>query len=265
MERALNAPLPHDGNAWRVAALTMMRPQQLDALLAANAQRALSWVRAAAEHGLAEAQVRLGRMMLAGEGTEKNEAEALIWFSRAAESGDAEAQNMLGRCFENGWGVEVDAARAAALYASAAEQSHAWAQYNLGHMLLDGNGVARDRDAAFACYMRASEQGHERAMNLLARCYEEGWGVGRDAVAARGWYRQSAERGYFRGQYNYASILESEGRIACALYWFGQALACAPEPTRSAMARALRQNRHPQLYALPDRIDAAAGLTEGLI
>ena len=253
----MNAPLAHGTSAWRVAALTMMRPEQLEALLAANPESAFAWVQAAAEHGLAEAQVRLGRMLLAGQGTTKNETAALVWFTRAAEAGDTDAQNMLGRCFENGWGVELDAKRAASLYACAAGHGHAWAQYNLGHMLLDGNGIARDPAAAFESYMRAARQGHERAMNLVARCYEEGWGVARDAEAARGWYRKSAEGGYFRGQYNYASILAGEGCMACALYWFGLALAGAPQPSRDAMARMMRQSSYTTLRTLPNRPQTA--------
>jgi hypothetical protein len=264
MGRAVNAQ-PQDANAWRVAAMTMMRPEQLNALLATDATRAFAWVRAAAEQGFVEAQVRVGRMLLAGEGTAKNEAAALAWFTRAAEAGDANAQNMLGRCYEYGWGVAADGERAAHLYAQAACAGHAWAQYNLGHMFLDGISVPQDRDEAFIWYHRAAEQKHERAMNFLARCYEEGWGVERDTLAARGWYRQSAHGGYFRGAYNYASLLEGEGRTACALYWFGKALTAAPEPTRTAMARTLRQRSNPLIRTLPDRMDASAGVTEGLV
>ncbi len=244
----MNAPSPVE--AWRVAALTMMPPAELAALLAG--EEAACWVEAAAACGIAEAQVRLGRMLLEGRGTPKDERAAFACFLSAAKTGDSDATNMLGRCYENGWGTARDFTRAARHYAVAAEAGHAWAQYNLGHLLLDGNGVARDRAAAFRWYWASAGQSHERAMNLVARCYEEGWGCPRDPAAARVWYRKSAEAGYFRGAYNYATILSAEGCAAGALRWFGQALDTAPEPTRSNIAAALRKHADAHVKALLD-------------
>ena len=240
----VNANAPTSADAWRVAALTMMPPAELAALLSGG--DAACWVEAAAACGIAEAQVRLGRMLLEA----KDERAAFACFLSAAKAGDIDATNMLGRCYENGWGTARDFAQAARHYAIAAEAGHAWAQYNLGHLLLDGNGVARDRDAAFAWYARAAAQGHERAMNLVARCCEEGWGCPRDPAAAREWYRRSAEAGYFRGAYNYATILVAEGCIAGALRWFKRALETAPEPTRSNIVAALGRHADAQMRAL---------------
>jgi hypothetical protein len=248
MGRAMNAFTP--AQTWRVAALTMMPPEQLRGLLAG--EDAPEWVEAAAACGIAAAQLRLGRMLLEGEGVARDPRAAFACFLCAAQSGDADARNMLGRCYENGWGVERDMAQAAAHYALAAETGMAWAQYNLGHILLSGDGAPRDRDAAFAWYMRAASQGHERAMNLVGRCFEEGWGVDSDPAAARNWYRKSAEGGYFRGAYNYASLLARDGCVTGAAIWFRRALATAPRPTRALIVRSLRENSEPRLRALAD-------------
>lgn len=244
----MNAPQPQA--TWRVAALTMMSPAELHALLCGDPADAAAWVEAAAACGIPEAQVRLGRMLLEGRGAAPDAPAALACFLCAAEQGDADAQNMAGRCYENGWGTERDFVRAADLYGQAAKAGLAWAQYNLGHLLLDGNGVPRDREAAFQWYMRAATQGHERAMNLVARCCEEGWGCARDPAAARDWYRRSAEASYFRGAYNYATILYAEAGATRALPWFERALATAPEPTRSNIVMALRQHPEPRIRAL---------------
>jgi len=241
MGRGVTIALPAI-HAWRVAALAMMDAGELHRVLSGNPSDAAAWVEAAAACGIAEAQVRLGRMFLAGEGVAKDPQGAFACFRCAANAGDAEAQNMLGRCYENGWGTAVDAVRAVACYRRAAEAGLAWAQYNLGHMLLDGIGIARDPAAAFLWYRRAAAQGHARAMNLVGRCYEEGWGIARDPAAARAWYRRSADGGYFRGAYNYASILASEGCIADATAWFEKALATAPKPTRGNILRILARN-----------------------
>lgn len=242
----MNAMPPRD--AWRVAALSMMAPEELRAAL--SGEDAATWVDAAAACGMPAAQLRLGRMLLEGRGVARDERAAFACFLCAAQSGDAEARNMLGRAYENGWGVARDVAAAARQYALAAEAGDAWAQYNLGHLLLDGNGVARDADAAVRWYMRAATGGHERAMNLVARCFEQGWGVARDPKAARNWYRKSADGGYFRGAYNYASILADEGCIAGAVRWFRIALDGAPEPTRGNMAAALGRHSDPRIRSL---------------
>lgn len=234
--------------AWRVAALTMMSPDELKTLLAGD--DAAPWVEAAASCGIVEAQLRYGRMLLDGRGVAKDERAAFACFLAAAETGDRDAHNMVGRCFENGWGVERDMARAAGHFRVAAEAGLDWAQYNLGHLLLDGTGVTRDAGEAFAWYGRAAAQGHVRAMNLVARCFEEGWGVPRDPAAAREWYRRSAEGGYFRGAYNYATILAAEGRIDDAVPWFERAVATSPEPTRANILHALSRMEDPRLKAI---------------
>jgi hypothetical protein len=245
----MNGPAPQE--AWRVAALTMMGPRELSATLQGG--DAAQWVEAAARCGIAEAQLRLGRMLLEGEGVSRDAHAAFACFLCAAESGDAEGHNMMGRCFENGWGTEKDLEAAAYHYRRAAEAGLDWAQYNLAHMLLSGIGVARDRGAAFCFYGLAAAQGHVRAMNLLGRCYEQGWGVTPDGLTARAWYRRSAEGGYFRGAYNYASLIAAEGCIAGALHWFERALAEAPEPTRSNMVTALSSHPETALRALAER------------
>jgi len=265
MDRNLDSAAFNDGDAWRMAALSMMGAEELRTIFAGNPASAAAWVIAAANGGLVEAELRFGRMLLSGEGVPKDERAAFEWFGRAAAQGDSEAHNMLGRCCENGWGTAQDFAAAARHYEIAAQAGDTWAQYNLGHLYLDGLGVARDRGAAFALYIRAAEQGHVRAMNLAGRCCEQGWGVARDPIMARAWYRKSAEGGYFRGAYNYASMIAGEGCIAGAAIWFEKALATAPEPSRSTMMKALSQSLHAQLRAVALGMIEFAGAGEGLI
>lgn len=264
MGRDVNAPFA-ESDAWRMAALSMMGVEELRTIFSGDPAAAMPWVMAAANGGLAEAEVRLGRMLLAGEGTAKDEAAAVAWFGRAADNGNIDAHNMLGRCYENGWGVVCDFDAAGRHYAIAASAGDAWAQYNLGHLFLDGLGVPRDVEEAFAWYMRSAKQGHVRAMSLVGRCYEEGWGVAQDTTPARAWYRKSADGGYFRGAYNYASMLVSEGCITGASHWFDKALAAAPEPTRTNMVDALLKSPHGELRALALGMTPDTGATEGLI
>jgi TPR repeat protein len=123
-------------------------------------------------------------------------------------------------------------------------------------MLFDGRGVPRDLAAAATGYRRAAEQGHARAMNLLARCHEAGWGVPRDPARAAHWYRRSAEGGYYRGQFNHATVLASQGDIAAALAWFERALEGASGESLATMALALAGHPDPGLRALGHRYSA---------
>lgn len=225
---------------WRVAEMAGLPREKLASLLSADPGRAAPWVEACAALGVIEAQVRWGRMLLAGEGVAKDALAAFRQFEAAAEAGSIDALNMMGRCLEMGWGVEADAARAACCFVKAAEAGDAWAQYNYGHLLLDGHGLERDPGAALEWYGRAADQGHPRAMNLLGRCLEEGWGAMKDLETAKAWYRRSAEAGYFRGCWNHASALAAEGCRAGAAFWFDRAVRTAPEPTRSTMLSRLR-------------------------
>jgi TPR repeat protein len=56
---------------------------------------AVGWYRRAAEHGLAEAQVKLGALYTKGEGVEPSRDQALLWYQRAALQGNAEAKESL--------------------------------------------------------------------------------------------------------------------------------------------------------------------------
>ncbi len=236
-----------------VCGLLSMSPRRLAAVLADAPERSAPWVRAAAEYGFVEGQVRYGRLLLEGQGVARDPAQALAWFRRAAEAGDAEGQNMVGRCLENAWGVAADLAEAALWYHRAAEAGHAWAQYNLGHLYLDGLGVARDAVRALSLYRQAADQGHARAMNLVGRCLEQGWGAPRDPIAARDWYRRSSEAGYFRGQYNFASLLVGEGLLDDAAAMFAKAVEGAPATSRRLMAEALVAGPHARLQAIGRR------------
>jgi TPR repeat protein len=208
----------------RFQQLNTMTGTQLMSVLKRDPRDAHPWVRAAAIHGVVEAQLRFGGMLLEGNGVQQDRAAACRWFLRAAQAGNAEAMNMAGRCYENGWGVPTNERKAADWYRRSAECGHDWAEYNYAHMLFDGRGGVRpDRIAAFTLYRRAARRGHVRAMNLVARCLEAGWGVPADPDEAADWYRRSAEAGYFRAQFNHAAILARRGEIAEAMIWLDRA------------------------------------------
>lgn len=240
------------------ARLARMSSHELHQLLTGAPDVAARWVRVAAEGGVTEAQVRLGRMLLEGTGVPKDEPAAIRWFKTAARAHDADAMNMLGRCYENGWGSPVNMAQARDWYGKSAAAGNDWGQYNYGHLFLDGNGVERDTAAAYGWYLKAALQGHARAQNLVARCCEEGWGTAKDPAAAFDWYRRSAEGGYFRAYYNYATALTQRGRIDVAATWFWRAAEEGTPELRQAIATSLLGSRVPVLVAVGERVLALA-------
>jgi uncharacterized protein len=240
----------------RLSRMLRMTPRELEVLLTGDPAEAAEWVLSAAEHGIAAAQLRLGRMLLEGTGVARDERAALAWFSRAAGGGNAEAMNMVGRCHENGWGTPADFALAVSHYRASARGRHDWGEYNFGNMLFDGRGIARDLPLALYWYLRAARQGHGRAMNLLGRCLEEGWGCSRSLDDAAYWYRRSAESGYFRGQLNHALMLVQHGFEAAAADWFWKAAEGGNDEIRRSIAGVLAAATEPALMQVGARVRA---------
>jgi TPR repeat protein len=240
----------------RMAQLQRFTYQQLQQLLGGDPAEAAAWIRCAADCGLSAAQLRLGRMLLEGNGVPLDAAAALSWFRRAAARGDAEALNMVGRCLENGWGTDPDMTQAAMLYRASAQRGYDWGEYNFANMLFDGRGVPCDRSLALQWYHRAARRGHGRAMNLLGRCFEEGWGCDPDPTGAALWYERSAESGYFRGQFNYAAVLAQGGQAAAAACWYLKAAEHGDRAIRGAIVTALINVTDPALSAARARVVA---------
>ncbi|MEO7054325.1 MAG: tetratricopeptide repeat protein [Rhizomicrobium sp.] len=198
--------------AWRVAAIAHLAPEELSRTI--EQDDTAQWVEAAAGCGIAEAQMKLGHMLLTGDGIGTDARAAFACFLCAAESGDAGGHAMLAHCLENGRGTE------------------------------------KNLSAAVSHYRRAAALGHAAAMNFLGCCHQAGIGMTPDRLLARAWYRRSAMGGNFRGAYNYATMIAAEGCIAGALHWFGRALLDAPAPDRNDMVTALLSHENRAVRAL---------------
>jgi TPR repeat protein len=231
----------------RVVRLNSMNRCELRVLLGGDPAHAAPWVQSAAEYGLPAAQLRLGRMLLEGQGLVRDQDLAVFWFTRSAQQGDADAMNMAGRCFENGWGTRVNLETAAHWYGLSASGAHDWGQYNFGNMLLDGRGIRLDRQQALHWYRQAARQGHSRAMNLMGRCAEEGWGCPKNPAVAFEAYRLSAAHGYFRGQFNYAAALAERGHRSEAARWFWECATSATDDVRNTIVTLLAEASEPSL------------------
>ena len=207
----------------------------------------LEKVRTAAEKGDLNAQYRLGRAYLRGEGVPRDYAQALAAMRKAAAQGHAEAEAGIGFMYSGGLGVAQDDAQAVAWLRKAADKGVAKAQFNLGRMLLAGRGVPKDEKEAFQWIQRASDQGmvealvlqgealyfgesgqpqdYERAFALLLKAAETGNANAQNTVGtmlrdakgtksnwqeAEAWFRKAAGQDHAKAQSNLGLLLAGQ-------------------------------------------------------
>jgi len=125
--------------------------------------QAVSWYRAAAEHGNTTAQCNLASLYMVGREVPRNYYEAARWFRAAAERGFAVAQNNLAFMYYNGMGVPRDYGQAAGWTQRAAEQGYVIAKSDLGYLYEQGKGVPLDYVTAYMWYSLGAAGGDSRA------------------------------------------------------------------------------------------------------
>ena len=155
----------------------------------------LEGIRAKAESGDAQAQMKLGSIYARGQGVKQSYAEAAKWYRKAADQGHARAQTALGELYEAGQGVPCDEAEAARWYRRGAEQGDVVGQYSLAVLYVMGKGVPKDIAEAVKWYRQAADQGNALAQYNLGRRHKEGDGVPQDPVEAYKWLRLAAAQG----------------------------------------------------------------------
>ena len=177
----------------------------------------------AAKKGYADAQNNLGYYYHFGLGVPQDDAEAIKWFRKAAEQGDVSAQASLG-----GTLMSRDSDEAVKWLQKAAEQGDVNSQYNLGLCYSKGvGGASLDEKEAAKWFRKAAEQGDEHAQYNLGVCYTEKSGVGINYVEAVKWFRKSAEQGFAVAQYSlgkcyyYGDGVQQD--YANAVEWFRKA------------------------------------------
>jgi len=153
-----------------------------------------------AHQGVARAQSNMGAAFLEGIGVERDPDKAVAWLRLAAEQGDAGGQRNLALCHYEGWGVPQDHAEAARWYDRAAAQGDADSQDMLSWMKLVGGGVEIDHEGARRWAEQAAAQGKAAAMARLGDIHHNALGVARDPGKAASWWREAARRGHAEAQ-----------------------------------------------------------------
>jgi len=173
-ERGQGVPLDPDfGALWYRRAAAQRLPQALYALGriamaegAGDPAQALSWYRAAAEAGLAEAANNIGLLYERGEGVARDPVAAARWYRVATDQGLAIAQNNLGQLLQYGQGLERNPVSATVFYKQAAYGGDAFGQVNYANALANGIGVEPDMIEAYAWILLARIGGQPEAVAM---------------------------------------------------------------------------------------------------
>ena len=156
-----------------------------------NLEAAEKWYRKAAEHGLQEASLRLGSMLIRSGRPE----EAVPFLTDAARNGSADAQKQLGKLYLHGLGVPADPAQAVRWYEPSALHGDLESILQLAEIFGAPESPLADQTQAVRWLLRAAELGHFPAQYQLAGRYESGNGTARSMENALLWYRKAAEGG----------------------------------------------------------------------
>lgn len=191
-------------------------------------------VKLAAGQGDPSAQCYLGmEYFFGGIELAQNQDQAITWIKNAADQGLAAAEHNLAWRYANGNGVAMDKSQAISWYRKAAEQGFAKSQINLGWMYASGDLDKRDYDLAEKWMGKAAEQGSAEAQyqfgRLLTQEFDKsGKWIPNFQVAAE-WHRKAADQGYAKAQYALAEMyhtgeLGDDQRSQC-IPWFLKAAA----------------------------------------
>lgn len=155
--------------------------------------KALYWLKKAADLGSGEAMYRIGNMYEEGLCyTESDLKEAAKWYTFAANQGNMDGQYSLAAfcCVQKS--KYYDPKRAAELFRAAADQGHVEAAHQTGMIYAFGEGVKRDVDVAIRYLELACEKGNSQAMVEYANMRFEGQALPKDLDIAAKWFEAAA-------------------------------------------------------------------------
>lgn len=117
---------------------------------------------------------------------------ATSFLRRAAQKGVAPAQYDLGKLYERGNGVDRDLIEARGLIQKAAEAGHIGAMYDYALFLAEGEGGPKSEPDAVAWFAKAAEHGLLDAQYNLGVVHAEGIGTEKNLAEALFWFEVAA-------------------------------------------------------------------------
>jgi TPR repeat protein len=152
-------------------------------------------LKAKAEQGDPQGQLRLGKAFAEGQGVPLDYKQAAYWYGLAATNGNSEGQADLGELYQAGQGVKRDLTNAARLFTQAAQGGNVTGQFDLAYLYENGQGVPKNQQLAAKWYGQAAEAGDPMAQFFYGQRCLSGFGLAKDPVEALKWFRLAAEQG----------------------------------------------------------------------
>ncbi len=198
-----------------------------------NYEKAITWLKKAAEGGNAAAMINLGLIYGYGIGqpdNKPNDEESFKWYqaafevnNKAADDGDVQAMNDLGGMYYNGEGQpgnRPNYQEALKWYKMAAEGGYREAMFNVGLMYYKGEGQPGNRpnyQEALTWLTKAAEEGHVDAMYNLGLMYYKGENQPENKPnykEAFKWFKMAAEGGQVKAMFNVGVMYaKGEGQL----------------------------------------------------
>ena len=164
---------------FRLANSTMELPSEVDDVYLTMADKVYSTDKPAAyyyysttaAHGVKNVKqyVRLGYMMLHGQGTSVNQLKSMEYFELAAKMNDPEAICMVGYFYEKGLGITKDLDKASAYYQKSGKMGYMKAYNNLGTVYAQ----KKDMKNAQFYWELAAKSGNQTAIKNLISYYKK--------------------------------------------------------------------------------------------
>lgn len=139
-----------------------------------NCDRAVEYLKRAAEAGNADAAFDLAIFAEIGRCAPKNESQALAWYELAAKNGDARAPNAIGTIYLGHGEIARDLKKAAFWFRRGAKVFDADAYYHLGEMYSAGQNEPKDPIEAYMWFdlsasLSVPDQLFEPTIGAIAR------------------------------------------------------------------------------------------------
>ena len=172
-----------------------------------NPEFAVKLFTEAANGGITVAKYKLGKMLLNGDGVEKDIPKAIEWLKQAAVEENEFAEYALGRIYLKGAEVEKNIFAAEKYLLKSAGHGNKYAAYLLGKEYLRGENFPKDVQKVIDYLKRAAEKGLDFAEYELGKIYLFGNDIPKDTEIALEYLKSAAASG---NEYAQALLMQRE-------------------------------------------------------
>lgn len=134
---------------------------------------AIEFLRLAALGGLADAQIKLAKVLI-DFSLPQYDKVAFYWADKAASSNNLQAKYLLGSFYLDGIGTPIDYVKAFQIFSDLAQKDDPLSEFKLGQMYYYGQGVDKNISIAKKWFLKAARLGVSDAKNWVAILYRGG-------------------------------------------------------------------------------------------